>query len=386
MVKIVEWVEKPRVFGRFIMGKVKGEKVYIVVYDRICKDWFCTCDGFWYNKWCRHLDWLKRFVDVVEGRQMRLLRYNDIKSGDKVKKENTGIKSVDILFDGYPLSTDSLLAIYGESMAGKTILALQISAYLISKGHRVLYIDTEGGVSEIVDDWMPKFQERFGLTDKQVNDRFILAKVLDLIEFFELLGKKVKLEIKNSKVEVSINDIPQRELKNKLTLEQIIKEERIDVLVLDSMSSLFRVIPSNPQNFPARADLEAQLFYDLIKLQEKRGLFVIVLHQSTQSPMAYDSRQELRGGMVVKYFSKRIMYIDKSMKKKYWNYRRIWTIRSEDDASWSKCAVVKITDRGYEDLTPKEAVMVKNDILTDGEQKYSKVVFSFGDGDFVKVD
>ncbi len=361
------------------MGKVKGQKPYIVAYDRDDKEWYCTCEGFWYNKWCRHLDRLKVFVDVMEGRQMRLVRFSELKDEKKVKAEDTGIKAVDKLFDGTPLTTDSILGVYGESMAGKTIMALQISAYMVSKGYKVLYIDTEGGVADIAKAWMSVFQKRFGITDEDLEKRFLLAKVLDLVEFFELLKKKVKIDIKNSKVEVTINDIPEKELKNKLTFESLIREEKIDMVVLDSMSSLFRVIPSNPQNFPARADLEAQLFYELIKLQDKRNIFMMVLHQSSQNPMAFDSRQELRGGMVVKYFTKRIIYIDKSQKKKYEQaYRRIWVIRAEDEASWGKCAIVKITNNGYEDLSAKEALEIKNDILTSGESQYSRVVFAIG--------
>jgi DNA repair protein RadA len=69
-------------------------------------------------------------LDAVERRRTS----GEISSG------STGIDA--LLGGGYPIS--EIIEIYGESKTGKTQLALQASLSAASRGHGVLYVDTEG--------------------------------------------------------------------------------------------------------------------------------------------------------------------------------------------------------------------------------------------------
>lgn len=76
---------------------------------------------------------------------------------------------------------------------------------------------------------------------------------------------------------------------------------------------------------------------------------------NTFNPMdPYQTKADCTGGLVVKHYSKRVMYIDKREMVAVANYRRFWLVRSENSAAWSKAAITKINNEGYHDITDIE--------------------------------
>ena len=150
-------------------------------------------------------------------------------------------------------------------------------------------------------------------------------------------------------------------------MEEVIKKEKIDVVIIDSISSPIRTAFWTAQeNYPARADAMSLIMGELTRLQDMYDVIILTTHHASMNPTnPYDTTAMMRGGIVAKYYSKRVVYINKRGKKGFENYRKFWLVRAEDQPEWSMATVAKITDVGYVDV-PKEEW---DDVFTDAEKK-----------------
>ena len=94
------------------------------------------------------------------------------------------------LFGGY--DTDIITTIYGSSGTGKTNFCLLVAVSQAKKGHKVLYIDTEGGFSS------ERVKQLAGDQAEEVLKNILLLKPTNFIEqkeaFKELL-RNVKKQV-----------------------------------------------------------------------------------------------------------------------------------------------------------------------------------------------
>jgi len=139
------------------------------------------------------------------------------------------------------------------------------------------------------------------------------------------------------------------------------------VLIVDSISSPIRTaFWSGQENYPARADAMALIMGELTRLQDMYDIAILTTHHASMNPAnPYDNTAVMRGGIVPKYYSKRVVYINRRQKKGVESYRKFWLVRSEQDPEWSRATVAKITDLGYIDV-PKEEW---DSVFTDAEKK-----------------
>jgi len=83
----------------------------------------------------------------------------------------------------------------------------------------------------------------------------------------------------------------------------------------------------------------------------------------------YETKAVVTGGQSIKYFGKRLIYVDKRQKQEYKDYRRFWLVRGENAPAWSKAVITLINDEGYNDI---EDDNLYNEVFTETELKKLK--------------
>lgn len=348
---------------KYIDIVVRGSTgTHVASYSRF-SGWNCSCPFGTFRtkslgKFCKHLKLLsdRMLYDVdkiLAGEEKLSLRVN------------SSLKNVDALFDGPAYNSNEIFLLYGNSQIGKTLLCLQEAYYFARNGLNVLYIDTEGGVEELMRTKFPKFKERFGEKQAKIYLQSRCKSVESLANYF---GYDVLVTFKQSKKDA--DGKLQFDVMNHWKpsdLEKDIKENNINVIILDSMTAPLHIFTaSKRQNFTARRDCAALLLRTLVYVQEHYDTLVIATNHASSDPTnPYETKARMAGGQVLHYYGKRILYMDKREKKDLRDYRRIWMKRGED-AEWSKVAVVKITDYGYFDVTDEREAKA---VLTQTEGK-----------------
>ncbi len=181
----------------------------------------------------------------------------------EVKRVSTGSTLLDDLLNG-GLEKGVITNIYGESGTGKTNLCVQAAATVAEKGGKVAYIDTEGGFSP----------ERVAQVSSEKALENILVK--NPVEFSE-----------------------QREVIN--NLEQVVAKENVELVVVDSAVSLYRLKVNGDNASKINQNLSKQLS-ELSKIARKHEIPVIITNQVYTS---FDEEElELVGRDVPKYWSK----------------------------------------------------------------------------------
>jgi len=249
----------------------------------------------------------------------------------------------------------NIYSIYGDAMVGKTLYLLGEAFNLASQGMRVIWIDTEGGFNEFYNRWAGVFKQRFGYKD-DIMYVWLMA-YSDVMRYF---GFDVSVDYNKDKLSVLVHGEVK---KGENTIYDVVGQKKNYVIIIDSMSSIFRLqFGSNTQNFPARADAMSLLIYALSRFMAKTDGFVITSnHESINPTNPYLAHGEMRGGNVVKYYSKFILYFEKRDKKALSNYRKIWGVRIPDKPDWSIYRWAKITNNGYEDSSDAEVEKVLQD-------------------------
>ena len=325
----------------------------------------CTCIGFLTHKHCKHIDMLK---EILGDEYMKSFTLKDLVEGKvPIRYADSSIQPLNDAFDGKVYSSGEIFSIYGAPNVGKTLYALQEAYYFASKGMNVLYIDTEGAVAKKATVWHSTFSERFGKLKGQIHFKVIR----DIEELMYLFGHTVR---------ITYTSADKKKTKGKLVMKLIetnpdppidgfMKEHKIDLVIIDSVTSPFRTrIPiSEQQNHPSKSDAQA-LFYDaLIGLQDKHDAFIITTHHESINPASiYDVIPRIRGGTTIKYYSKTIMWLDRRDKKGQTHIRRFWFARSDNADEFSTVVLAQITPMGYIPLDSKAKKNISN-LLTAGE-------------------
>lgn len=298
----------------------------------------CSCMGYCFRRKCKH-------VEGIEGVQM--IDFDEI---DKVavKKFGSSLKALNFLVGDEFYSNAFVSAVYGEPKVGKTLLLVQDAFYLASQGANVLFLDTEGSL-EMIRKWKGVFEARFGKKGKLFYD-----KALTMESLLKKVGLQCEVIRKEKKSEFRVVNVGKSEIKG------------VDYVLIDSISAPFRELTSNQQDFPVRADAMGNLMLGLMRLMEEEGCGVMMsVHASFNPANPFDTKAKMRGGSVVEYFTKRVIYVDKREAKELSDYRRIWLVRGEDEREWSRAVAVKISELGFEDITSEE--MAK--CFTENEKK-----------------
>ena len=172
------------------------------------------------------------------------------------------------LFGGY--DTDIITTIYGSSGTGKTNFCLLVAVSQAKKGHKVLYIDTEGGFSS------ERVKQLAGDQAEEVLKNILLLKPTNFIEQKEAF----KELLRNVKKQVSL-------------------------IIVDGMTMLYRLdfAEAKDKGVDQMQRINAELARQMRLLAEtarKEDVPVIVTNQT----YSWDDRERMVAGDVMKYWSK----------------------------------------------------------------------------------
>jgi len=335
------------------------------VGDYVTDDSFCSCPAGLFHGKCKHMEAIK---------SMPLKTFEQ--SAKELKQIKSSIDGLNTVYGGYFYNSDALIALYGKYESGKTLLLFQDVEYMVSQGKNVLFIDTEGGMKNMFSKWDSVFESRFG----KFTGKKYLEVLKGLSNLTEYLGYRTQIVFKSkgkSGVVEEDDDASKSKDKGKMEfriiesipaqVDEDVEKGKIDHIVLDSLSAPLKVIPTDQQNFPARATASALILSKLLLLQDKFNVSVAVTSHASVNPAntyATSLDASMWGGVTLHHFSKRIVLINKSDKVDLKDYRRIWIVRVEDDAQFSNMVVVKIGDSGVEEVKDKI-----DGIVTSGEQR-----------------
>ncbi len=182
-----------------------------------------------------------------------------------------GCASLDRLLGG-GIEAGVITNIYGAPGSGKTNFALAASVACIRQGKKVIFIDTESGLSP----------ERFFQMKNTEEDmkKMVILKPND----FRSQGDIIK------------------------GLEGVVAKEKAGLVVVDSMVGLYRIAAHAEKRSEANQELTCQ-FVALSRIAEKFGIPVLVTNQVYA---VFDSDDiELVGKDLPKYYSKALILIEK---------------------------------------------------------------------------
>ncbi len=220
-----------------------------------------------------------------------------------------GCGSIDRLLGG-GLEAGVITNIYGSPGSGKTNFALQAAVSCIRKGKKVIFVDTESGLSP----------ERFFQMKNTEED---LKKIMILTpRDFRSQSEIIK------------------------SLESIVAKEKAGLVIVDSMVGLYRIAAHGDKKHEANQELTCQ-FIALSHLAEKFRIPVLVTNHVYA---VFDSDEvELVGKDLPKYYCKTLIFIEKKGSGK----RRVTIVKHRH-----------IPEDGYADFE------IRNEGLVDAEKKF----------------
>jgi len=219
-----------------------------------------------------------------------------------------GCPSLDKLLGG-GIESGVITNIYGLPGAGKTNFALQATVSCIRQGKKVIYIDTESGLSP----------ERFFQMKNTEEDlkKILIVKPLD----FKSQSDVIK------------------------GLETLAAKEKAGLIVVDSIVGLYRLAAHGEKRGEANQELACQ-FVALAQLAEKLKIPVLVTNQVYN---VFDSDEiELVGKDLPKYYCKTLIHIEKKG-----SGRRRATITKHRHRPEDTYAEFEIRDEGLIDAEKK---------------------------------
>ncbi|MBN1324222.1 MAG: DNA repair and recombination protein RadB [Methanotrichaceae archaeon] len=158
-----------------------------------------------------------------------------------VERLPSGCQSIDVLLGG-GFEGGIITQIYGDSGSGKTNIVLQLSIQAVSRGRRVVFIDSEGFSPE-------RFRQIAGENAKEIASRIIVFEPMSLEEQHAAIREA----------------------------SQLIKEG-VGLMVVDSATSLYRAMLEADDNRPLRRSLTAQLS-ELQEIARREQIPVVVTNQ-----------------------------------------------------------------------------------------------------------
>lgn len=104
-----------------------------------------------------------------------------------------------------------LFVVYGGPATGKTLLCLTAAAHVVQQGKKVLFIDTEKGF------FIERFQQILGSTDQQYLDQIIVMRPSNFKREHEMI----------------------------MQLEQFLRQPKIGLIIVDTLSYFYRRLQKN---------------------------------------------------------------------------------------------------------------------------------------------
>jgi predicted ATP-dependent serine protease len=323
----------------------------------------CTCPaGSFGNNKCKH----KKVLEKLP------IEFGDIKK--QIVKFPSTLEGFNKAFGGSLYSSDEMVAFYGKPKSGKSLLLTQEMFGLASQGYNILYIGTEGGEQEMIARWYDVFSARFFVGVKGIGKMYLETRK-SLESLMEYFGYKVRVsyvskkKFKGEGAEADANDKGKMEFRvvdkyDKIEIDDFIEKNHVNMVILDSLTSPIRQsITDEQQNNPAKASATALICGKLLKLQEKYKVGLVVVGHAMFNPAdPYETSAQLRGGIVVAHYCKRVLYIDKRDKTALRDYRRVWVARAEDKPEFAEVIGLKISDAGVDDVADM------TELLTDNEK------------------
>ena len=341
---------------------------------RYGNEYYCSCIGFQIRKDCKHVRLLK---DIGRSKELVGIEFTleDVEEGKlPIRYLSSSLKPLNDVFGGNVYPSRSIFSVYAKPNVGKTLFLLQESFYFLSQGYNILYIDTEGGVAEKLIAWKDIFKERFGKPKGSIKFK-VMRRLEDIMYYFgyKVISRYVSADKKGTKGKHEFQVI---ETLLEPPIDKEIKENKISVVIIDSVSSPFRTAfqISAQQNHPAKSDAMA-IFYDsLLALQDKYDVFILTSHHASVNPAnMYNVIPRMRGGDTPVFYSKRIFALDRREKKGQKHYRRFWLVRADGFEDFSVIVFSKIDYLGYRELTDNEKEGIRG-LLTTAEQERAKRV------------
>jgi hypothetical protein len=251
------------------------------------------------------------------------------------------------------------MLLYGPPAAGKSILLFQLAYDFLSKGENVLFFDTEGGLKRMIELWKPKFDQRFNVQTKIVDDltsvepgkAIYITEARSVKGIVAMHGYDIGLEITKGQKEDSVPKINLRLnsiVENKI--RKIVLNAGIKYLAYDSFSQPMKIgFVGGRTQFPARADAINLWWSGIEELMDDFELTCwCTSHQSVDPTNAW-AKPHVRGGETVKYNFKIWLYIDPYRAAKDKNLRKLWIARFFNVEDWIKYVNIELTDTGYVD-------------------------------------
>ncbi|ELP87968.1 meiotic recombination protein dmc1, putative [Entamoeba invadens IP1] len=206
-----------------------------------------------------------------------------------VIKITTGSAQFDTLLGG-GIETMSVTEMFGEFRTGKTQLChtlavtAQLPANLKGANGKVAYIDTEGTFRP---ERITQIAERFGVDQTAVLDNILIARAYTHEQQFDLL------------VEIAAR----------------MAEDRFRLLIVDSVTSLFRVDFSGRGELSERQQKLGKMMNRLIKISEEFNVAVVITNQVMSDPgggamFVVDPKKPI-GGHVIAHASTTRLYLRK---------------------------------------------------------------------------
>lgn len=184
--------------------------------------------------------------------------------------------SIDNLLDG-GVEKGTLTQFYGPPGSGKTNIALNLAVRCAQNGGKVIYVDTEGGIS------IDRIKQIAGVDFDKIAGQIIVFEPTSFPEQDEVLRR----------ISALIDT----------------KGEKIDLIILDSAVALYRLKDGNSSKL--NRDLGIQM--SLLSRLARRNDLAVVLTNQIYSVIDEDGNGVIApvGGTILKYWSKIIVELEK---------------------------------------------------------------------------
>ena len=214
---------------------------------------------------------------------------NALEKRQNVIKITTGSDQFDTLLGG-GIETMSITELFGEFRTGKTqichtlAVTTQLPGNLKGGNGKVAYIDTEGTFRP---ERIAQIAERFGVDQSAVLDNILIARAYTHEQQFDLL------------IEVAAR----------------MAEDHFRLLIVDSITSLFRVDFSGRGELSERQQKLGRMMNKLVKIAEEFNVAVVITNQVMSDPgggamFVVDPKKPI-GGHVIAHASTTRLYLRK---------------------------------------------------------------------------
>ncbi len=184
----------------------------------------------------------------------------------------SGCQSLDLLLGG-GFESGVITQVYGESGTGKSNIALQLAVQAVARGFRVIFIDTEGFSAE-------RFKQIAGPGAEEVAAKIMIFEPMSLEQQAIAIREASKIAGRD-----------------------------LGLVVLDSATSLYRVLLEADDNRAVRRTLSVQLS-ELQEIARKHRIPVVITNQ-VYTDIESNALRPI-GGTYLEHMCKAIIFLEKT--------------------------------------------------------------------------